>query len=89
MNAKIETALKNFVRHWKTYVHAWGMDVTKMKKLITAGNEALSEPEAEEDAKTRELLKKFINVCSRALNEKILFKKEIKQLLEEAKELGF
>ena len=89
MNAKIETALKNFVRHWRTYVHAWGMDVTKMKKLITAGNEALSEPEAEEDAKTRELLKKFINVCSRALNEKILFKKEIKQLLEEAKELGF
>ena len=60
-----------------------------MKKLITAGNEALSEPEAEEDAKARELLKKFINVCSRALNEKILFKKEIKQLLEEAKELGF
>lgn len=89
MNAKIETALKNFVRHWRTYVHAWGMDATKMNKLINAGNEALSEPEAEEDAKARELLGKFIDVCSRALNAKILFKKDIKQLLEEAKELGF
>lgn len=89
MNPKIETALKNFVRHWRTYVHAWGMDVTKMKKLIDAGNDALSEPEAEEDAQARGLLGRFVDVCSRALNEKVLFKKEIKRLLEEAKELGF
>lgn len=89
MNAKIETALKKFTRHWRTYVHAWGMDVTKMKKLVDEGNEALKEPEAEEDAKARDLLVRFINVCSRALNEKVLFKKDIKQLLEEAKEIGF
>ena len=89
MNETIYNALKKFVRYWKTYINAWGMDTTRIQKLIAEGNEALKTSVTEEDTKNKELLERFISVCSRALNERLLFKKEIRQLLDEAKELGF